>query len=124
MFVGLQVGYLVGRNISYVSQDSTPEDIMSTLVSKHRLFSKFLPEENVPTIEKGKHKIKDKSKQIVTINNWRCQLFVGMDYEYLGGFQLGLEYGWGLSSLAACEEKSFDWAFRLSLGSTFAKLFA
>jgi hypothetical protein len=47
MFVGLQVGYLVGRNISYVSQDSTPEDIMSTLVSKHRLFSKFLPEERM-----------------------------------------------------------------------------
>jgi hypothetical protein len=124
MFVGLQVGYLIGGNIAYIPKYSKNKEMMATFLSQHRLASRFIPEEAIPNLKQSKRKIKDKSKQIVTINNWRCQLFVGMDYEYLGGFQLGLECSSELSSLAACEEKKFDGTFRISLGFNFAKFLA
>ena len=101
MFVGLQINYVTGGNIAYLGNNAEFED-----------FAKA-----------DKYAINDESQRRVTINNWGAHLLVGFDYEYLGGFQLGLEYGRGLSSLAKCGSEDFNWTFKPYLGYNFAKLF-
>ena len=113
MFAGLQVNYLLGGSLMYLGKDKEGEEIKSMLSPLSKESS---------SNSKNKYKIKDKSAHGVTISNWGSHLLVGFDYESLGGFQIGLEYGLGLSSLAKCEETMFNWTLKPTLGYNFAKL--
>jgi hypothetical protein len=117
MFAGLQVNYLRGGNIVYPGKYTRGESVKYMLPLSPT--ESGLDSEDMYEIKE----IKDKSAQRVTVSNWGSHLLVGFDYEYLGGFQLGLEYGLGLSSIAKCEETIFNWTLKPTLGYNFAKLF-
>ena len=72
--------------------------------------------------KKKKYNKRSMNEQGITTNNWGTHFLMGFDYEYLGGFQLGLEYGLGLSSMAKCNDTIFNWTLKPSLGYNFAKL--
>lgn len=109
MFAGLQVNYLWKGSL--VLSD---EDIENDLIA----FLKLLFPDSMDN-----HKVKDTSAHKLKISNWGSHFVMGFDYETLGGFQFGLEYGQGLSSLAKCEETVFNWTLKPTLGYNLAKLF-
>jgi len=113
MFAGLQINYLVGGDLIYADEDKKGKVIESILLP----FSK-----DSSSGSKKKYKIKDTSAHGLTISNWGSHALVGFDYESLGGFQLGLECGFGLSNLAKCKETLLNWTFKPTLGYNFAKL--
>ncbi len=110
MFAGLQINHLTGGSLMYLDEDTEFEDIASILLG-------------TSSSNEKKHKIKDTSAHKEKISYWGAHFLMGFDYEYLSGFQLGLEYGLGLSSLAKCKETSNNFTLKSSLGYNFAKLF-
>ncbi len=110
VFAGLQINYLRGGDITLVYKDAS-EFIEHTFSGKSGSGSNKA------------HEIKDTNAHGLKISNWGSHFIVGFDYEYRGGFQLGLEYGWGLSNVVKCKETNFNWTFKPSLGYNFANLF-
>jgi Outer membrane protein beta-barrel domain len=110
VFAGLQINYLRGGNLALVYKDA------SELI-EHAFSGKSGSGSN------KRRKIKDTNAHGLKISNWGSHFIVGFDYEYRGGFQLGLEYGWGLSNVVKCKETTLNWIFKPSLGYNFVKLF-
>lgn len=108
MFAGFQLNYLRGGNMRRFSINSA-EDFAKSL---EKLFS-----DNSDLIE-----LKDASQHNIDVSNWSSHLVWGLDYEFLCGFQLGLEVGNGLTTLVACEKSSLNFTSKLTLGYNFAKL--
>ena len=116
MFAGLQVNYLAGGESVYFSTSDSQEKIKKKTESLNPFSEKPSPNSDLKNL-------KDESAQSVPISSWGSHLLMGFDYETLGGFQIGLEYGYGLSSLAACDEIVGNWTLKPTLGYNFAKLF-
>jgi Outer membrane protein beta-barrel domain len=111
MFAGLQVNYLMRGSLLHLNKDTEEGAVESMLLPFSRKSSE------------GEHKIKDTSAHKLKISNWGSHFVMGFDYETLGGFQFGLECGWGLSSVAECKKTVFNLTFKPTLGYNLAKLF-
>ena len=114
MFAGLQVNYLWGGSLTLLGEDTKDGAAESKLSPFSRKSS---------SNSEGKHAIKDTSAHKLKISNWGSHFVMGFDYETLGGFQFGLEYGRGLSSVAECKGTVLNLTLKPTLGYNLAKLF-
>ena len=101
IFGGLQINYLLGGNILY----------MSASANQMAQFKKLFSKENIL-------KLKDEKES----GNLSLHLVMGFDYEAKGGFISGLEIGKGLSTFIKCDDSKLNWTFKPVLGYNFGKL--